>query len=40
MEYSTHKPVAVHEIDAIVEKFNKAKEETKVDKKKGSSFDI
>jgi hypothetical protein len=40
MEYSTHKPVPVHEMEQIIEKFSKAKEETKVDKKKGSSFDI
>ena len=41
MEYATHKPVAVHEIDRIIERFNKIKEDVKVDKKKGSSsFDI
>lgn len=39
MEYLTHKPVAPHEINQIIEKFRKQKEEIKVDKKKGS-FDI
>ena len=40
MEYSTHKPVAPHDMDKIIEKFNKQKEEIKSEKKKGSSFDI
>jgi len=40
MEYATHKPVPVHDMERIIEKFNKAKEDNKVDKKKGSSFDI
>lgn len=40
MEYATHKPVQIHEMQQIIEKFNKSKEEVKVDKKKGSSFDI
>lgn len=40
MEYKTHKPVPMYDVDKIVEKFKKSQEERNTNKKKGDSFDI
>lgn len=40
MEYYTHKPVPMFELDAILQKFQKQSQEKAVAGKKGSSFNI
>jgi hypothetical protein len=40
MEYKTHKPVPVFELDAILQKFQKQTQEKATTSKKGGSFNI
>lgn len=40
MEYKTHKPVPVFELDAIIQKFQKMNQEKSAASKKGSAFNL